>query len=184
MEKFTSLADFKIRVHEPLAEALAGSPDEIDFELSLLDVARMSGHCCVAVTGAFLVTQAAINKLFPDGICIRGDLQVDLPSATTPAATGPVANVIAYLTGAWADTGFQGLSGKHIRKNLLRLNSPEIEPHTFLFKRISTGAVASVRFLPQKATANAIPEPPFAERTKIMVRNILADTAAFIEVSS
>jgi len=184
MEKFTDLAEIKIRIHEPLAEALVGSPGEVDFELSLLDVARMSGHCCVAVTGAFLVTQAAINKLFPGGVCVRGDLQVDLPSVTTPAATGPIANVIAYVTGSWAETGFQGLSGKHVRKNLLRLNSPLAEPNTFLFRRLSTGTAAVVRFLPQGAALNTDPEAPFAERIKVMVRNLLANPAAFIEVSS
>lgn len=179
-----TLSDFNIRIHEPLAETLNGSPGEIDFELSLLDVARFSGHCCVAVTGAFLVTKAAIEKLFPDGVCVRGDVQVDLPSETTPAAKGPVANVISYITGAWGDNGFKGLSGKHVRKDLLRLNSSQVSPHSFLFKRISTGATTIVRFSPQNAAANIPPESPFAERIKMMVHNLLSNPKEFVEVSS
>ena len=64
LEEIASLR--KIRVHEPFAEYLNSLPDMHSFDISLLDCYRMAGHACHAITGAFLMTEAAIERLFPE----------------------------------------------------------------------------------------------------------------------
>jgi hypothetical protein len=67
-----------IRVHEPFAEFLLAKPTLHSFEISLLDCYRFAGHACRAITGAFLVTEAAVQALFPESnVCERGDLFVE-----------------------------------------------------------------------------------------------------------
>jgi hypothetical protein len=182
MENPVELNRYKINIEEPLARALKGSEDEIHFSLSLLDVARMSGHCCMAVAGAFFMTKAAIEGLFANDVCIRGDVLVELPTVTTPSATGPVANVISYITGAWGPTGFGGLSGKHVRKDLLKLDSAAVPPHTVRFTRISTGKSVLVKFQPEAAAAGIDPAADFPDRIKAMVRYLLDHSDQMVKV--
>lgn len=104
---------FKIAVFEPFANFLQGEPEESRFEISLLDVVHFAGHACPAMVGAFLMAQRAIQELYPkSGLCIRGEIAIDIPASPTHVATGPIANVLSYITGAWSDTGFGGLNGK------------------------------------------------------------------------
>src|SRR5690606_29979984 len=109
-----------IQIHEPFAEFLKAQPSLHSFKISLLDCYRMAGHACHAITGAFLVCEAAIENLFSETkICERGDLVVEFGSNLHERATGPRSNVISFLTGAWGESGFPGLKGNFKRKDLV-----------------------------------------------------------------
>jgi hypothetical protein len=140
-----------IKVHEPLAEYLGNPADIIDFEISLLDVAKLSGHLCPSVTKAFHLTKKAIELLYPEtNICIRGQMEVHLPGPPGEGALGPVANVISNITGAWSETGFGGLRGaQYTRKNLLHFASPLCQSQEFIFIRRDNQNTASLFFKPK-----------------------------------
>jgi hypothetical protein len=140
-------SELKIRIHEPFAEFLHASSGEIDFSVSLLDCYRLSGHACHAITGAFLSTQAAVEKLFPsDSVCVRGDLAVDFGGQGNERAAGPRANVISYITGAWGDSGFPGLKGQFVRKGLLNFGCAELSKSEIRFRRISNGQSVTIEY--------------------------------------
>lgn len=140
-KKLEQIAELrKIRIHEPFAEFLHAEPSIHSFEISLLDCYRMSGHACHAITGAYLVSEAAIERLFNETkICERGDLTVEFGSNLDERATGPRSNVISFITGAWASTGFPGLKGNFKRKDLISYGHSELGQSAIRFRRISTG---------------------------------------------
>lgn len=180
--KASELARFGIEVYDPLGEFLRGEREEFRFTVSLLDVARFSGHCCVAVAGAFFVAKAAVQELFPDGVCVRGELEIDIPEKTVPGASGPVANVFSYITGSWGDSGFLGLNGRFRRQGLLRMNSPQVENNSFLFTRKSSGQSIVVRFHPEKIIAEINPEWDFSTQLRAKVNAILANPKTLVTI--
>lgn len=137
----------KIRIHDPFAEFLHAQPIMHSFEISLLDCYRLSGHACHAITGAFLVTESAVAHLFPETqICERGDLLVEFGSNLDERATGPRSNVVSFITGAWASSGFPGLRGDFKRKDLVSYGHSELGQGTVRFHRISTGKSVLVSY--------------------------------------
>ncbi|HEY8270507.1 MAG TPA: hypothetical protein VIG33_06425 [Pseudobdellovibrionaceae bacterium] len=170
-----------IKIHEPFAEYLGNTPEIIDFEISLLDVAKLSGHLCPSVAGAFLLTRKAVELLYPDTkVCIRGQMEVHLPGAPDEGPLGPMANVISYITGAWSETGFGGLGGtRYLRKDLLHFASPLCKKREFVFIRLDNKKTASVFFNPkpilQKLTNS---EKTFQESWQANVEAILNSSDA------
>ncbi|MBX3041091.1 MAG: hypothetical protein KF789_10335 [Bdellovibrionaceae bacterium] len=173
----------KIRIHEPFAEFLHGQTAINDFEISLLDCYRLSGHACHAITGAFLVTEAAVQRLFPNGTCERGDLTVEFGSNLEEAATGPRSNVVSYLTGAWAESGFPGLGGQFQRKNLVSYGHADLPRNGVRFRRRSTGESAVVQYDPGTVTSELGPKPEFPESWRFEIRAILKNPTKAIRVS-
>lgn len=152
----------KISIFEPFSDFLQGDLDEKHFEVSLLDVVRFAGHACPSMVGAFLITQKAISELFPEsGVCIRGDVMIDVPRNATQGPTGPMANVFSYITGAWAETGFGGMGDRFCRRNLLRFNSPMAPEGGYRFTRLSTGVSIDVFCDFSKAQFEGTPDAPF-----------------------
>jgi len=146
------LPEMKIRIYDPLAEYLGGPSEVVRFDLSILDAARLSGHLCPSVAGAFLVSKAAIKALYPDtDTCVRGQIEVDLPGVANEGATGPISNVIGYLTGAWGEHGFAGINGKFSRRELMHFHSPRCVQGAYRFERTDTGEVVHVRYNPGAA---------------------------------
>lgn len=136
-----------IKVHEPFAAFLNATSEETDFEISLLDCYRFAGHACHSMTGAFLITKAAIEQLYPEtNTCRRGDLQVEFGSELSEAATGPRSNLISYITGAWGETGFGGFRGQFSRKNLVSYGHADLQKNEVRFKRVSTNESVIVKY--------------------------------------
>lgn len=163
-----------IEVHDGLAEYLGG-PDAVEhFSLSILDAARLAGHLCPSVAGAFLVTRAAVLALFPDTkICERGLVTIDIPGGDTDGANGPIGHVLSYITGAWPESGFGGLGGEFVRRNLLRYNSKRLQVGQYRFQRIDTGAVVEISFYPNKAKVPESSNTNFGEIWQTRVKAIL-----------
>lgn len=159
------LKSFSIPVYEPFSDFLLGTEVEKKFEITLLDVVRFAGHACPSMVGAFLITQKAVNQLWPDTkTCVRGDLQVELPDSATQGATGPIANVFGYITGAWGATGFGGLRGQFVRRDLLKFAVKDVPPKSYRFTKISDGSSIVVHYDSTRVSIELDPQQPFQQQ--------------------
>lgn len=184
-ELFTLAQNLKIKIHEPFAEFLQASPGESAFEISLLDCYRLAGHACLSITGAFLTTAAAVNELFPDTkTCERGDIAVELGSDLQERASGPRANVISYLTGAWGTTGFGGLNGKFSRKDLIGFGQKELAKNAVRFHRISTGEFVDVTYDPSPLLEKMNHGLEFPQSWRAEVSHVLQNREKVLRVAS
>lgn len=171
-----------IKIHDSLAAYLGGPGDIETFSLSVLDVAKLSGHLCPSVAGAFLATQAAVKALFPENeTCERGLIAVDIPGDATEGANGPIGHVISFITGAWPEHGFGGLQGRFVRRNLMNYNSRRLVKGQFRFERLDTGKVVEISYYPFRVPRTEIPGRSFGENWQERVKAILA-AADVIEV--
>lgn len=140
----------KILIHEPFAKFLGASPEEFDFEISLLEVVRFAGHACPSMIGAFLMSEAATNALFPaDKRVQRGNVMIEIPQNQEQGPTGPISNVFSMIFGSWESSGFGGLGGEHFRrKNLLKYNCSQVPSGHYRFTNIATGVSVDIAYRP------------------------------------
>lgn len=173
-----------IAISEPFAKFLNASDDETKFDLSLLDVVRFSGHACIAITGAFLSAKAAIETLFPETKrCERGTLEIFMGGRPDQGATGPIANVLGFITGAWAESGFGGLNGAFARRNLLHFGA-DLPVGVIRFRRLDNGHTVDVSYRPSNVKLTLPPDEPFQKRWRTQISRMLEepDTVVFTEV--
>ncbi|MBV2168888.1 MAG: hypothetical protein KUL82_09285 [Bdellovibrio sp.] len=163
-----------VSVHEPFAEFLLCSSEEREFKISLLDCYHLAGHSCHAITGAYLLTAAAIEALFPEtGVCVRGDVVVEFGANLTERATGPRSHIISYITGAWADSGFPGLRGHFVRKNLMSFGNTHLPKEIIRFRRVSTGTQVDLTYDPIKVLQNLDQTLPFPQSWRVEISHVL-----------
>lgn len=173
-----------IRVYEPFSDFLTGGDEEKNFEITLLDVVRFAGHACPSMVGAFLIAKRAVSELFPEDVCVRGEISVDIPFPATAGATGPIANVFSFITGAWGETGFGGLRGEFKRRDLLKFGSSSVPEGAFRFTRLSTGKSVDIFYKPGSVNVALDPSLPFQIQWRQRIFAILNDPAACISVVS
>lgn len=174
----------KIKIHEPFADFLHSSDEETNFEITLLDCYHLAGHACHSMTGAFLVTQAAVEKLFPESkTCERGDLTVEFGSKLEEKATGPRSNVISYITGAWGETGFPGLKGQFSRKNLISYGHNDLKENEVRFRRISNGKEVIVQYNPSFVTKELNHQLDFPESWREEISAILKNKDKVVKLA-
>ncbi len=171
-----------IKVYEPFAEFLGGSEDESHFEITLMDCYKLSGHACHAITGAYLISKRAIETLYPEnGVCQRGDITVEFES-NLERATGPKSNVISYITGAWADSGFPGLQDRFVRKGLISYGHHELPKNSVRFRRISNGKSVTLEYSPDKVDGYSDHQLEFPQSWRYEIDQILKNTKEAIQV--
>ena len=157
-----------LELTDPLAETLGARAPGETFRYTYEDAVKLAGHSCPTVAGAWLVTAAALQALYPAGqVPARGSLEVVVGGAPNDGSSGPMAQVIGLIPGAAPDTGFGGLMGKHRRQGLL-----SFDPATrgrVRFRRIDTGASVTLRYDPRAV-------PPPAELPALLAAS-LAGTA-------
>ncbi|HEY0879072.1 MAG TPA: hypothetical protein VGE10_11540 [Zeimonas sp.] len=108
---------------DPLAEflgAVAGGRLRYRYE----DVVRMAGHSCPTVASAFLMTRAALRRLYGDALPRRGEIRVEMRERRDAGVTGVVAAVATFVTGATEDSGFPGIGGRFGRRERLFFGRP------------------------------------------------------------
>lgn len=140
-----------IMVADPLA-ALLGAAEGGHIEYHYLDAVKLAGHSCPTVAGAWLMTRAALARLYPDAEPQRGGLRVELRQAVDEGVAGVIASVASLITGAAQDGGFKGLAGRFGRQGLLRFGVPmagEIR-----FTRLDNGSSVELAHFPQ-----SVPRP-------------------------
>lgn len=186
-----------LELTDPLAELLGALPPGGTFRYTYEDVVKLAGHSCPTVAGAYLMTCAALQALYPGATPERGALQVTVGGERDDGGSGPMAQVISLLTGAAAETGFGGLAGHGRRKDLLRFD-PSLDGR-IRYRRTDTGAAVKVsydsRALPRSAQmrpllektlsgqATAAERERFGELWQAVVEDLLTgDPARVLEV--
>lgn len=173
----------KIKIHDPFAEYLNAKSTLHTFELSLLDCYKLSGHACHAITGAFLVTEAAVAKLFPETlVCERGDLSVEFGSKLEENASGPRSQVISFLTGAWGETGFPGMDGQFRRKGLMTFGNNDLSKNEIRFRRTSTEKEVVITYDPTQVIRETGSRLEFPESWRMEVDSILKNSDAALQI--
>jgi hypothetical protein len=140
-----------IVVADPLAETL-GAADGGLIEYRYLDAVKLAGHSCPTVAGAWLMTRAALARLYPGQTPRRGEVRVELRQAVDEGVAGVIASVAGLITGAANEGGFKGLAGRFARNGLLRFGVAmrgEIR-----FTRLDNGLSVELSHRPQ-----AVPRP-------------------------
>lgn len=140
-----------IVVVDPLAETLGAAEGGV-IEYHYRDAVKLAGHSCPTVAGAWLMTRAALARLYPNGAPQRGGMRVEMRQAVDEGVAGVIAGVVGLITGAANEGGFKGLAGRFGRQGLLRFGVPmagEIR-----FTRLDTGRSVEVAHRPQ-----AVPRP-------------------------
>lgn len=187
-----------IVVVDPLAELLGAAEGGL-IEYRYLDAVKLAGHSCPTVAGAWLMTRAALARLYPGALPRRGEIRVELRQPLDEGVAGVVASIAGLITGAAGAGGFKGLAGRHGRAGLLRHGVPmdgEIR-----YTRVDTGqsveATARVQTVPRPPglselmrealapDADATIRHAFAQAWQGWVRSILvghADDPALIEL--
>ncbi|MBM3708485.1 MAG: hypothetical protein FJW69_09185 [Actinobacteria bacterium] len=130
------LKDVKaIKVKELLAETLgAFKVKDAVLDYTFIDTIKMAGHVCPTVASAYVCCQEALKVLYPDGIPVRGEIEVLIYGEPDEGSYGVIGQVFSFLTGAAPETGFKGLGHKFKRKNLLKYSSEKIDPEALAFK--------------------------------------------------
>lgn len=137
-----------IVVVDPLAETLGAAEGGV-IEYHYRDAVKLAGHSCPTVAGAWLMTRAALARLYPNGAPQRGGMRVEMRQAVDEGVAGVIAGVVGLITGAANEGGFKGLAGRFGRQGLLRFGVPmagEIR-----FTRLDTGRSVEVAHRPQAA---------------------------------
>lgn len=86
------------------------------------EIVKFAGHHCGAVAGAWVITQKALEALYPgDEIPERGQIIIHAPGPPDEWYVGVFAELFSFITGATDDTGFPGSSfgQKYNRRDLL-----------------------------------------------------------------
>ncbi len=148
---------------DPLAEFLGALPPGGTFRYRYDDAVKLSGHSCPTVAGAWLATAAAVRALWPDATPVRGAIEVTVGGAPDGASSGPMAQVIALLTGAATETGFLGLGDRFRRRGLLRFD-PALGGR-IRFRRTDDGSTVEVTYEPGKV-------PPSPELRALLARAV------------
>jgi hypothetical protein len=156
-----------IVVADPLAEMLGAAEGGL-IEYRYVDAVKLAGHSCPTVADAWLMTRAALARLYPGGTPRRGEIRVELRQALDEGVAGVIASVAGLVTGAANEGGFKGLAGRFARRGLLRFGvamSGEVR-----FTRLDTGRSVELSRRPQ-----AVPRPAGLSE---LLRNALAPQAS------
>ena len=124
-ESFPSFFDAApvIDVVDPLAGFL-GAAGAGRLRYRYVDVVRLAGHSCPTVASAFLMTRAALARLYENDVPERGGIRVEFRDARDAGVTGVVAAVCTFVTGATEDSGFPGIGGRFGRRERLFFARP------------------------------------------------------------
>lgn len=157
-----------IVMRDPLSEVLGAAREGI-LSYGYVDVVKLAGHSCPTVAGAYLMTRAALNALYPKTLPIRGEIRVTVHGALGEGTVGVIGNVASFITGATDIGGFHGLAGKFDRRDKLFYN-PALESD-MVFERLDTGDAVAALYNPQTV-------PPSPEMMPLMQRILAGDADA------
>ncbi len=155
-----------IRLFDPLAQVLGAFDDGV-IEVGYPEVVRAAGHSCPTVASAYLMTLKALENLYPDGLPVRGGIEVEFSQDFDEATAGVVGSVVAQITGAAGPGGFKGIAGNFGRNNLMQFG--RAIGHEARFTRKDTGRSVDVDTNP-----NVVPPLP---QTMPLLQKIIAQTA-------
>ncbi len=180
-----------IDLKDPLAVFLGAMREDEVFRITYGDVLKLAGHSCPSVSGAYRLTQKALEALYGDELPVRGEICVRILGQIGNGANGPISQVITFITGAAPETGFSGLANQFVRKNKLIFDQDNEEANAFVFTREDTSQSVKVTFHPERVpqdprmhdlfikcisgTANPEQTEKFRELWQIRVKTVLFD---------
>ncbi len=135
-----------IVLRDALAKTLGAVADGV-IEYRYLDAVKLAGHSCPTVAGAWLMTRAALARLYPGQIPRRGELRVEMREPQESGVTGVIASVAGLVTGAAGPGGFAGLGGQHARRGLLEFG--KTMHGQMRITRLDTGEAVQVSHHPE-----------------------------------
>ena len=140
-----------IKMKDPLAVALGAMDKEEPFVYRYEDAVKTAGHSCLAVSGAYRLTQTALKHLYGDEIPARGGIKVTFRGGIEYRVNGPISQVVTLITGAAGENGFHGLGGGRFnRHNLLTFDENSEAPAgsicSAIFERIDNGKSVEVSY--------------------------------------
>jgi len=94
-----------------------------EYEFCYLDIVKSAGRSSPTIAVAYVMTLEALKELYPDGLALRGSIQVEFKDSLKDDMTGVIANVISQITGATSKSGFKGLDGNFARHSLMFYDS-------------------------------------------------------------
>jgi hypothetical protein len=112
-----------IVMHDALAQTLGAAQGGL-IEYRYLDAVKLAGRSCPTVAGAWLMTRAALARLYPGQTPRRGEVRVAMCEPQDAGVAGVIASVAGLVTGAAGSGGFKGLAGRHARRDLLTFDVP------------------------------------------------------------
>ncbi|MCD6190687.1 MAG: hypothetical protein J7K14_03990 [Sulfurimonas sp.] len=145
-----------IKVVDPLSNVL-GAFENGMYEFNYLDVVKSAGHSCPTVAGAYIITQSALNALYPNERAVRGNIKVEFSEAMEDGVAGVISNVVSQITGATDKSGFKGLAGKFARHSLMSF-STDINSSA-RFTRVDSGKSVDVTYNPSSIMPNPAMQP-------------------------
>jgi hypothetical protein len=140
-----------ILMHDALAQILGAAQGGL-IEYRYLDAVKLAGHSCPTVAGAWLMTRAALARLYPGQTPHRGEVRVAMREPQDAGVVGVIAGVAGLVTGAAGSGGFKGLAGRHARCDLLTYEVPM--RGEMRFTRLDNGQSVEVTHHPE-----AVPRP-------------------------
>ena len=185
-----------ITLYDPLAQIL-GTFDDGLIQFKYMQVVKSAGHSCPTVAGAYLITLAGVNALYPQDedenaeeiLPVRGHIKVEFKEALTDGVAGVIGNVVSQITGATDKSGFKGLNGNFARHGLMDYNSDIKSSARFtridtnksvdvFYDASSVGGNPDMQMLMQKVMTNSASEDEakrFGELWQERVKKILID---------
>lgn len=165
-----------IVVADPLAETLGAAEGGL-IEYRYVDAVKLAGHSCPTVAGAWLMTRAALARLYGGETPRRGEIRVELREALDEGVAGVIAGVVGLVTGAANEGGFKGLAGRYARNGLVCFGMPmrgEIR-----FTRLDNGRSIELshraQAVPRPASMSALLRDALAPQASTAVRREFAD---------
>ncbi len=137
-----------IVMYDALAQTLGATPDGL-IEYRYLDAVKLAGHSCPTVAGAWLMTRAALARLYPGQTPHRGEVRVAMREPQDAGVVGVIASVAGLVTGAAGSGGFKGLAGRHARRDLMTFGVPM--RGEMRFTRMDNGQSVEVSHHPEAA---------------------------------
>ncbi len=107
-----------IVTYDPLADVL-GAIEGGEVVYRYLDMVKLAGHSCPTVAGAWLMAKIGLQKLYDDGVPVRGQIKVEIQEALDSGVAGVIGACLSLVTGAANEGGFKGLNGKFARNDRL-----------------------------------------------------------------
>ncbi len=115
-----------IKLYDPLGEFLGAFESGI-VEISYLDCVKLAGHSCPTVGSAYLMAKLGLERLYPDSLPNRGEIEIELKAPKDDGVTGVIANVISYIAGAGDNGGFKGINGRFSRNDRVKFGMNDIQ---------------------------------------------------------
>ena len=141
-----------IMMRDALIEMLGQTNEPIPYYYE--EAVKVSGHSCMVVSSAWMMTKLALEELYPNGeVPVHGQISIQMPGAEDEWNIGVFGEVMTFVTGAAPKTGFSGsvfAKGNPLTTRSNRMTYTEEAVGTappamqYVFTRIDTGKSVAV----------------------------------------